>query len=172
LLWHGIQGQDVVRRKERNARAAENGDRIVEVVKPLGCILEEDKNGDVFVAEVTPGSNGAIAGLQAGERISMVSATFGSEMWSTQGAGISRVTKAIKVRAGRTVKLVVQNEKEIKKAKSRASESAEAKAERFLAEQAKRDQLLKEVESERKNALKGGFGIFKKNMGLWGSEDK
>ena len=45
LLWHGIQGQDVVRRKERNARAAENGDRIVEVVKPLGCILEEDKNG-------------------------------------------------------------------------------------------------------------------------------
>jgi len=164
-------GQDVIRRKERDARAAERGDRIVEVVKPLGVILEEDKNGDVFVAEVTPGSNGAIAGLQAGERISMVSATFGDEMWSTQGAGMTRVQKAIKVRSGRTVKLVVQNEKEIKAKQKQASESAEVKAQRFLAEQAKRDKLLKEVEADRKQAAKGGFGVFKKNFGLWGDKE-
>ena len=129
ILQYGW-GTDVVRRKERNARFAETGDRVVEVQKPLGVILEEDKTGDVFIAEVNPGSNGAKAGLKAGERISMVSATFGNELWSTQGAGLGRVTKAIKVRVGTSVKLVVQNDQEIKKAKVQATESADAKVTR------------------------------------------
>ena len=57
-------GTDVVRRKERDARMAGQGDRVVEVLKPLGVVLEEDKKGDVFVAEVTPGGNGAKSGLK------------------------------------------------------------------------------------------------------------
>lgn len=75
----------------------------VQVSKPLGIILEEDKNGDVFIAEVPPNSNGARAGLKPGEKISMVSATFGNELWSVKGAGLTRVMKAIKVRIGTSV---------------------------------------------------------------------
>ena len=150
---------------------AGQGDRVVEVFKPLGCILEEDQKGDVFVAEVTPGSNGADAGLKVGERISMVSATFGNELWSTQGAGLSRVQRAIQVRSGRTVKLVVQNKDEMKKAKKEANVSEEKKLERFLTEQKRRDSLLKEIEGETKSAVSGGFGLFKKNLGLWGDKE-
>lgn len=101
----------------------------------------------------------------------MVSATFGPEMWSTKGAGLSRVTNAIKVRVGTSVKLVVQNEKEAKKRAAEAKFSAEVKKERFLAEAAKRDSLLKEIESDNKSAVKSGFGLFKKNFGLWGNQD-
>jgi C-terminal processing protease CtpA/Prc len=141
------------------------------VQKPLGALLEEDKNGDVFITEVQPGSNAARAGLVAGERISMVSATFGNELWSVNGAGLGRVQKAIQVRVGTTVKLVVQNEKEKKKVAKAATMSADEKAERFLAEQSKRDTLLKQLNTEAKDAAKGGFGLFKKNFGIWGNDE-
>ena len=64
-------GQDVVRRQERNARFAEEGARVVEIAKPLGIVLEEDKNGDVYVAEVSPGGNGAKSGVMVGDRVSI-----------------------------------------------------------------------------------------------------
>jgi 3-hydroxyacyl-CoA dehydrogenase len=102
----------------------------------------------------------------------MVSATFGNEMWSTQGAGLSRVKKAIQVRSGATVRLVVQNKDEMKKAQKAASQSEEKKLERFLAEQQKRDSLLKELNTEKKAAVSGGFGLFKKNFGIWGAEEE
>ena len=165
-------GQDVVRRQERNARFAEEGARVVEIVKPLGIVLEEDKNGDVYVAEVSPGGNGAKSGVMVGDRVSMVSATFGNELWSTQGAGLSRVIKAIKVRVGNSVKLVLQNKAEKAKAEKNAKLSAAAKVEEFKRQAAKRDKLLAEVESERKQAFGAGFGLFQKNFGLWGSNDE
>jgi len=165
-------GQDVVRAKERKARFAEEGARIVTVGKPMNIVLEEDKLGDVYVSEVTPGGNGAIAGVQVGDRVAMVSAVFGNDMWSTQGAGLSRVQKAIQVRAGRDCKLVLQNEKEKKKAEQATKKSAKAKADEFLAQKAKRDTLLAELNEEKGQAVKSGFGLLgKKNFGLWGSED-
>ena len=88
----------MVRAKERRLRAAEDGDRMVTVTKPLGILLEEDKNGDVFVAELAPGSNAAKVGVVVGDRVAMVSATFGNDMWSAQGAGLGRVKRAIEVR--------------------------------------------------------------------------
>jgi hypothetical protein len=97
----------------------------------------------------------------------MVSATFGNELWSTQGAGISRVQKAIKVRSGPTVKLVVQNLKEMTARKKEVNLSADVKKARFLAEAAQRESLLKEIEQDNKEAVKSGFGLFKKNFGLW-----
>lgn len=100
----------------------------------------------------------------------MVSATFGKDLWSTKGAGIGRVVNAIKVRVGQTVTLVVQNEKEAKARAKEAVLSATAKRDKFIAEQQKRDQLLQELDQERKGAVGGGFGLFKKNFGLWGSE--
>jgi S1-C subfamily serine protease len=57
-------GQDVERKKERDARQAANGDRVVEIRKPLGLVLEEDNKGDVFIAEIVPGSNAASSGLK------------------------------------------------------------------------------------------------------------
>lgn len=65
-------GVDVNRRKERDARAAEAGDRIVEVTKPLGCVMEADNKGDVFITEVFPGSNAAKAGNKIGPLISTI----------------------------------------------------------------------------------------------------
>lgn len=47
----------------------------------------------------------------------MCSATFGDEMWSTRGVGLSRVMAAIRVRAGATVKLVLESPSKYKKKK-------------------------------------------------------
>jgi hypothetical protein len=165
-------GQDVVRAQERKQRFADEGARVVEVTKPLGLILEEDKNGDVFVAEVIPGGNGAKSGVIVGDRVSMVSATFGNDLWSTQGAGLSRVTKAIKVRVGNSCKLVLQNKAEKAKAEKATKMSAAAKVEEFKRQAAKKNALLAELETEKNQAVKGGFGLFQKNFGLWGTNDE
>lgn len=165
---HGVQGGnndygwgvDVVRKQERAARAAEAGDMMVEVAKPLGCLLEEDKQGNVFIAEVTPGGNADKAGLVKGLEIQMVSATFGSDMWSAKGTGLDRVMKAIKVRIGTTVNLVVADQKAASRKAGAAKMSAAKRAEIEAAAQAKRDALLQEVTGERKAAAKGGFGLF------------
>merc|ERR1712094_144512 len=46
--------------------------------------------------------------------IQMCSATFGNQMWSTRGAGLDRVMRAIEVRAGPTCSLVLQSKAEQK----------------------------------------------------------
>jgi len=153
-------GVDVVRKQERAARAAEAGDVVVEVTKPLGVVLEEDKNGDVFVAEVTPGGNGDKVGLKRGLQVQMVSATFGNEMWNARGTGLDRVLKAIKVRIGTSVTLVVADQAGVKKTAKRMAMSAEKRAAQEAAAQAKRDALLREVQGERKEAAKKWFGLF------------
>jgi len=165
-------GQDVVRAQERKARFAEEGARVVEVAKPLGLVLEEDRNGDVFVAEVVKGGNGDISGVLVGDRVAMVSATFGNDMWSTQGAGLSRTMKAIKVRVGNSCKLVLQNKAEKAKADKMTKMSAAKKVEEFKRQAAKKNELLAEVEGERKAAIGSGFGLFQKNFGLWGTNDE
>eukprot|EP00619_Florenciella_sp_RCC1007_P008778 CAMPEP_0205921714 /NCGR_PEP_ID=MMETSP1325-20131115/13289_1 /ASSEMBLY_ACC=CAM_ASM_000708 /TAXON_ID=236786 /ORGANISM="Florenciella sp., Strain RCC1007" /LENGTH=211 /DNA_ID=CAMNT_0053289601 /DNA_START=34 /DNA_END=669 /DNA_ORIENTATION=+ len=170
---HGVQGGntdygwgvDVVRKQERAARAAEAGDIVVEVPKPLGAVLEEDKQGNVFIAEVTPGGNADKAGLSKGLELQMVSATFGSDMWNARGAGLDRVMKAIKVRIGTTVTLVVADAKAQSRKDANSRMSAKARAEKEAAAQAKRDALLKEVTDERNAAAKGGFGLFSNIFG-------
>jgi len=150
---------------------AERGDRVVDCKKPIGIVMEEDKNGDVYIAEVSPGGNGARAGLKSGERIAMVSATFGNELWNVNGAGISRVKKAIQVRQGDMVKLVVQSKEEMLKKQKELKVSEEVKLKRFLAEQEQREKLLGEINEERKGAFGSGFGLGKKNFGLWGNDE-
>ena len=136
----------MVRAQERKARFAEEGARVVEVAKPLGLVLEEDRNGDVFVAEVVKGGNGDISGVLVGDRVAMVSATFGNDMWSTQGAGLSRTMKAIKVRVGNSCKLVLQNKAEKAKADKMTKMSAAKKVEEFKRQAAKKNELLAEGE--------------------------
>eukprot|EP00562_Extubocellulus_spinifer_P033059 CAMPEP_0178686444 /NCGR_PEP_ID=MMETSP0699-20121125/3924_1 /TAXON_ID=265572 /ORGANISM="Extubocellulus spinifer, Strain CCMP396" /LENGTH=168 /DNA_ID=CAMNT_0020331273 /DNA_START=42 /DNA_END=549 /DNA_ORIENTATION=- len=96
-----------------------------------------------------------------GDIVAMCSSTFGDEMWSTRGAGLSRVLSAIRLRAGPTVKLVFENSKEgVSKAKRtekavKAEEAARANA------KAKKDALLKELQRDEKRLKKGKFlGLF------------
>jgi S1-C subfamily serine protease len=58
------------------ARWAEQGDRVVEVSKPLGCVLVEDKRGDVYISDVTPGSNADRAGLKVRGYVDMELSLF------------------------------------------------------------------------------------------------
>ena len=91
----------------------------------------------------------------------MCSATFGDQLWSTRGVGLTRVLSAIRVRAGPTVKLVFESPTEnVKRAKVSAKNAKAAEDARQRA-QAKRDQLLQELENDEKRLKKGKFlGLF------------
>mmetsp|Transcript_29570 Transcript_29570/g.65139 ORF Transcript_29570/g.65139 Transcript_29570/m.65139 type:complete len:201 (+) Transcript_29570:119-721(+) len=146
----------------RSARSAGVDDRLVELKRPLGIVLNEDANGNVYVETVAPRGNAARTGeVREGDIVAMCSSTFGDEMWSTRGAGLSRVLSAIRLRAGPTVKLVFENSKEgVSKAKRtekavKAEEAARANA------KAKKDALLKELQRDEKRLKKGKFlGLF------------
>lgn len=144
------------------ARQAGLEDRVVELKRPLGVVLEEDANGNVYVETVAPKGNAARTGLvKEGDVVTMCSATFGDQMWSCRGAGLSRVLAAIRVRAGPTVKLVFESSKE-KSSKVRNTNKAAKAAEAARARaQSKKDELLKELEKDEKRLKKGKFlGLF------------
>ena len=91
----------------------------------------------------------------------MCSATFGDQMWSTRGVGLSRVLAAIRVRAGPTVKLVFESTKETKKKSRNSSKAKEAAEDARIRAQKKKDQLLAELASDEKKLKKGKFlGLF------------
>ncbi|EGB06245.1 hypothetical protein SO694_00007453 [Aureococcus anophagefferens] len=150
---------------ERSARAAGGGDRTVTIPKPLGLILDDDANGDVFVKEIVKGGNAeAIGGVKVGDTIAMASATFGGQMWSTRGVGLQRVMRAVEVRAG-DVSLVVQSKEEKKNVLSnlfgaRPRQQDKIDRERIVAAEQKRNTLEDEIKNERKEAAKGWFGLF------------
>lgn len=50
----------------KQARSAEAGDTVVELVRPLGLILNQDEYGNVFVEKVAPGGNAARTGMVRG----------------------------------------------------------------------------------------------------------
>jgi hypothetical protein len=117
---------------------------------------------NVYVETLAPRGNAARSGqVKEGDILVMCSATFGDQMWSTRGAGLSRVLGAIKVRAGPTVKLVFENPSQ-KQRKATRNKKAEDVAE--LARQtaqAKRDELMNEMDKDEKRVKKGKFlGLF------------
>ena len=146
----------------RASRSAGTNDNLVELKRPLGLVLDEDDNGNVYVQTVAPKGNAARSGLvKEGDVVTMCSATFGNQMWSTRGVGLTRVLAAIRVRAGPTVSLVFesQNQRKLKGAEV-AKQAAAAKEARERA-QTKRDKLLKELEASEKQIKKGKFlGLF------------
>jgi len=84
------------------SRSAGANDNLVELKRPLGLVLDEDDNGNVYVQTVAPKGNAARSGLvKEGDIVTMCSATFGSQMWSCRGVGLTRVLAAIRVRAGK-----------------------------------------------------------------------
>ncbi len=99
--------------------------------------------------------------MKEGDLVTMCSATFGDQMWSTRGVGLTRVLSAIRVRAGPTVKLVFESSKETTQKAKNSSRAAAAAEEARLRAQAKKDQLLQELMQDEKKLKKGKFlGLF------------
>lgn len=149
-------------RFSRQSRSAGIDDRVVELKRPLGLVLSEDDNGNVFVETVAPRGNAARTGIvKEGDIVTMCSATFGDQMWSTRGVGLSRVLAAIRVRAGPSVKLVFESTNETKKKTNRSTKAAKAADEARIRAQEKKDQLLKQLDADEKKLKKGKFlGLF------------
>jgi len=118
--------------------------------------------GNVFVETVAAKGNAARTGIvREGDIVTMCSATFGDQMWSTRGVGLTRVLAAIRVRAGPTVKLVFESSKETASKAKSSTKAAKAAEEARIRAQQKKDQLLKELESDEKRLKKGKFlGLF------------
>ena len=146
----------------KQSRSAGAGENLVELKRPLGLVLDEDDAGNVFVRTVAPRGNAARSGMvKEGDLVTMCSATFGDQMWTTRGVGLTRVLAAIRVRAGPTVSLVFESPTQRKmKGAEVAKQAAAAKEARERAQQ-KRDELLKELESDEIKLKKGKFlGLF------------
>lgn len=91
----------------------------------------------------------------------MCSATFGDQMWSTRGVGLTRVLAAIRVRSGPTVSLVFESPSQRKTKGAEVAKAAQAARDAREKAQAKRDELLKELEADEKKIKKGKFlGLF------------
>mmetsp|Transcript_20782 Transcript_20782/g.59251 ORF Transcript_20782/g.59251 Transcript_20782/m.59251 type:complete len:207 (-) Transcript_20782:471-1091(-) len=146
----------------RASRSAEADDNVVELMRPLGLVLNEDKQGNVYVETVAPKGNAARTGkVKEGDIVTMCSATFGDQMWSTRGVGLTRVLAAIRVRAGPTVSLVLESQNQYKKKATMTSKQRDAAEQARLAAQAKKDALLGELEQDEKKLKKGKFlGLF------------
>jgi len=148
-------------RWNRAKRSATVGDRVVELKRPLGIVLEEDENGNVYVDAVAPRGNAARTGMvKKGDVVTMCSATFGDQMWSCRGVGLTRVLAAIRVRAGPNVKLVFESTDDKGDQWKNTAKAMEKAEEARVRAQAKKDELLTELESDEKKLKRGFFGLF------------
>jgi C-terminal processing protease CtpA/Prc len=154
--------EEDIRRFEKAARYAGAGENFVELKRPLGLVLDQDDNGNVFVQTVAPKGNAARAGtIKEGDIVTMCSATFGDQMWSCRGVGLTRVLAAIRVRSGPTVSLVFESPSQRKLKGAEVARQAQAARDARERAQAKRDELLKELEADEKRIKKGKFwGLF------------
>ena len=87
--------------------------------------------------------------VKEGDIVTMCSATFGDEMWSCRGVGLTRVLAAIKVRSG-PVRLVFESPNKYKETKKMTAKQIQAKQEAAAAAQRKKDALLQELEQDEK----------------------
>jgi len=153
---------DAFTRANRAQRQVQAGDRTVEILLPLGMELDEDDNGNAYVKSIEPNGRAAKTGkVFVGDRIAMVSATFGDDMWTCRGVGLNRVLAAIKVRNSKPVKLALEAVNEAEEKKRRAIAFAEKSDAEKKKEQEKNDQLLADMQADDKNLLK------KKGFRLW-----
>ena len=100
---------DAWRKEQRSMRKAGADERTIEIRMPLGLELDEDANGNVFVKSIDKGGRAEKTGkVFVGDIIAMASSTFGDDMWSCRGVGLTRVLSTIKVRNTKPVKLVLE----------------------------------------------------------------
>lgn len=100
--------------------------------------------------------------VKEGDIVTMCSATFGTEMWSCRGVGLTRVLAAIRVRAGPTVSLVFESPGKYKVKKADTLKQLQAREAAAAAAQLKKDELLTELEQDEMKLKKGKgfFGLF------------
>jgi hypothetical protein len=99
--------------------------------------------------------------IKEGDLVTMCSATFGNDMWSTRGVGLTRVLAAIRVRSGATVKLVFENAKEGRTKAAVTQKQTKAMDDARIAAQLKKDALLSQLEQDEKKLNKKKFlGLF------------
>ncbi|GMH70005.1 hypothetical protein TrST_g14148 [Triparma strigata] len=158
---YGKKEEEELIRATRGQRTAGAGERVVELKRPLGVVLEEDEKGNVYVETVAPLGNAARTGVvKKGDIVVMCSATFGDQLWSTRGCGLPRVLSAIKVRAGPTVTLVLESAEGSAKKGQNNMRAMQAREEARLKAKAKKDKLLEELEEDEKKLKKGLFGLW------------
>merc|ERR1719387_633095 len=79
----------------------------------LGLKFRENFGKGVFIDKIIPGTEAARLQSQGkiavGDEVTMVSATFGEEMWSARGIGKYRLEKSIAVRQGNGISFVLEN---------------------------------------------------------------
>merc|ERR1712146_53288 len=115
-----------------------------------------------YVKSIEPNGRAAKTGkVFVGDRIAMVSATFGDDMWTCRGVGLNRVLAAIKVRNSKPVKLALEAPNEAEEKKRRAIAFAEKSESEKKKEQDKQDKLLAEMQAEHKQLFK------KKGFRFW-----
>merc|ERR1719231_14692 len=150
---------DAYTRQLRSARKAGADDRVVELKKPMGLELDEDEDGNVYVKAITKGGRADKSGVVfVGDRVAMVSATFGEDLWNSRGVGLTRVLSTIKVRNTKPVTMVLEATNEADEKKRRAIAFAEASEAEKKAAQQKQDELLKMMQEDDKQLRKkGGF---------------
>merc|ERR1712032_373822 len=158
-------------KKQRDSlslRSARAGDRKVTFRKPNSatqglqlCLKFRESFGQaVYIDQIVPGTEAARlerdGKIKKGDEVTMVSATFGDEMWSARNVGKYRLEKSISVRQGMTISFVFENSDDnSKKARKIAAEKAKKENDRMSRLQA---QLAKEVvEDKKKGSFFGGF---------------
>lgn len=142
----GNNEESKVRREMLSARSAQAGDRKVTFRKQnaattgltLGMVFRETFSKAVIIDKIVPGTQADAlkkqGKLREGDEITMVSATFGTEMWSARGIGKMRLEKSLAVRQGGTVDLVVTNPSEGSKKLAKEAEAERKKMNRLQAE--------------------------------------
>jgi hypothetical protein len=152
------------RRNDLSKRSAGVGDRKVRFRKPnqattgllLGIKFKESFSKAVIIDKIIPGTEADSlkkqGKLKEGDEITMVSATFGDEMWSARGIGKIRLEKSIAVRQGMFIDFVVENNND--KNNKNLGELARKEQEKMNRLQ---KQLQAEVDAENK---KKKFGFF------------
>lgn len=156
------------RRDALSRRDSRAGDRKVTFRKPnqatdglvLGLKFREAFGKAVYIDKIIPGTEAARLKQQGkikeGDEITMVSATFGEEMWSARGVGKMRLEKSIAVRQGMTISFVVE---ETTKKQLGFMKDLDGKAKKQAAFQTRlQKQLTNEVEESKKKKDGGFFG--------------
>jgi len=163
----GNNDESKQRRNDLSLRSAPPGSRVVSFRKQnaatqglqLGLKFKESFGKAVYIEKILPDTQASLleqkGQLRVGDEITMVSATFGDEMWSARGVGKYRLEKSIAVRQGMNIQFVVEasddNSKKRQKELQMKLTKEQEKTTRL------QNQLAKEVDADKKKPKLFGF---------------
>ena len=167
----GNNEESKLRRDDLSLRSARAGSRVLTFRRPnaattgllLGLKFKEGAGKAIYIQSIVPNTQAADfekqGKLSVGDEITMVSATFGDEMWSARGVGKMRLEKSLAVRQGSWVKLAFESSDDVSKRRKKELEAQAKKQAAFT--NRLQQQLAGEVEASKAPKKKGGlFGLF------------